>query len=147
MVIGEMERRDYEYIDFAGIYWLAEGLETEVDTRLYAADIIHEAGYHFYWIPYFFASGTLWADKAGFDAVALQPNHFFEESTDATSAGAGGMTRVDNAAKLANYSHIGLEMEFDSRVMQSPLRYNQFLDYGTSQDRMRMLSPNAGLRL
>lgn len=63
MVIGEMERRDYEYIDFAGIYWLAEGLETEVDTRLYAADIIHEAGYHFYWIPYFFASGTLWADK------------------------------------------------------------------------------------
>ncbi|MBC8559031.1 DUF4855 domain-containing protein [Fumia xinanensis] len=142
MVIGEMERRDYEYIDFSGIYWLAEGLGDEVNTRLYAADIIHEAGYHFYWIPYFFASGTLWADKAGFDAVALQPNHFFEEPTNATSAGAGGTTRVDNAAKLANYAQIGLEMEFDNRVMQSPLRYNQYLDYLNSGVKNGFDGPN-----
>ncbi len=175
-VITEMESRNYEYIDFAGIYWLAETLGTEVEPRLYAADLIHDAGYHFYWIPYFFASGTLWADKAGFDAVALQPNHFFDEPMDAadlihdagyhfywipyffasgtlwadkagfdavalqpnhffdepmdtTGAGAGGTTRVDNAAKLASYGQIGIEMEFDNRIMDSPHRYNQYLDY------------------
>ncbi len=128
-VITEMESRNYEYIDFAGIYWLAETLGTEVEPRLYAADLIHDAGYHFYWIPYFFASGTLWADKAGFDAVALQPNHFFDEPMDTTGAGAGGTTRVDNAAKLASYGQIGIEMEFDNRIMDSPHRYNQYLDY------------------
>ena len=129
LVIGEMESRDYQYIDFCGIYWLDETMGTDIEQPLYASNIIHQAGYHFYWIPYFFASGTLWADKGGIDTVALQPNHFFDEPMDSTSAGAGGTTRVDIAAKLASYGQIGLEMEFDLRVMDSPQRYNQFLDY------------------
>lgn len=127
LVLKEMEK--YEYIDFVGFYWLSEdGAYTPTAIR-YASDCVHERGCYLYWIPYFFGSGNLWGDQLGFDAVAIQPNHYFGSPYDLTGDGRFGTERVVNAAKMASYGVTGIEMEVDERIIDDLGKYNQFLDY------------------
>lgn len=128
-VFDGIENGDYEYIDFCGIYWLSEGMGDDNTMVQYTADLVHEKGYLMYWIPFFKAYGSLWSEKAGIDATAMQVNHFFDNPLEPGTAADGGMTRVLNTGKLASYAQIGVEMEFDSRVFDSPWRYNLYLDY------------------
>ena len=121
---------NYEYIDFSGYYWLEENIVYSQESPVYAGERVHEMGLHYFWIPYYDASGNLWADDFGFDATAIQPNHYFDEARVPGSAGVIGNKRIEAAAGLASYGQAGIEIEFDDRVAGDDMSWaNKFIDY------------------
>ncbi|MEG2597318.1 MAG: DUF4855 domain-containing protein, partial [Oscillospiraceae bacterium] len=128
-ITSYVEKGQYDHINFKGFYWLNEDGGYTRNIIEYAADKVHETGTYFYWIPFYFGSGALWSRDLGFDATALQPNHFFADPGDDKGYGADGTKQVINAAKLASYANIGIEIECDERMLTDPTRYNQYLDY------------------
>lgn len=99
----------YENLELTGFYWLEESTAKCGDLPKDVSDYIHQLDKRFYWIPYWNAQGyNLWR-KLGFDTAFLQPNHFFDkEITD---------DRLLQACNTANKFNMGLEVEFDSRVL------------------------------
>lgn len=99
----------YENLELTGFYWLEESIANCGDLPKDVSEYIHTLNKRFYWIPYWGAMGyNLW-EKLGFDAAFLQPNHFFnKEITD---------DRLESACRTADKFGMGLEMEFDSRVL------------------------------
>ena len=128
-VFTEMLSGKYEYIDFKGMYELNEQLDFRESVR-YASEKTHSYGdYYYYWIPHYRSSGYMWGKDYGIDCTAFQPNHFFEQPEDEMDFGAGGTKQVETALKIAAYSNIGLEMEFDDNLFTRPSWYNLGLDY------------------
>lgn len=81
--LAELDRRwnekSYEHLEFVGLYWLAEAIDTSSDYRLLqeVSKLVEARGQTFLWIPYFSAAGwSQWKD-AGFDAAIYQPNYMF----------------------------------------------------------------------
>ncbi len=142
-VIKGIEEGNYEYIDFVGFYWLEELAGYWPNTTQLATQRVHELGYKMFWIPFFFANGYLWGDEMGFDAVAYQPNHFFESPYDTNDAGLLGTRQIDRACWAANYGNIGLEVEVDANAFENPSKYNQYLDYLNSAVNNGMDGKNA----
>ncbi len=68
-------------------------------------------GYKFYWIPYFSSVGYFWNADLGFDAITLQPNHFFADPNDNTF-GAGGTTIIGTTAQW------NADLGFDAITLQ-----------------------------
>ncbi len=126
-VINRIENGNYHYIDFKGFYWINE-YPNEISRIIYTNELIHSLELKSYWIPYFHSRGYLWQETLGFDAITLQPNHFFSDSYGNT-LGAGGTKVVETVAKLGAYANIGVEMEFDLRLDIDKDAYNRFLDY------------------
>ncbi len=122
-----IQNGNYEYIDFLGFYWVNE-YPSGIPRIQYASEQVHNMGYKFYWIPYFSSAGYFWNDDLGFDAITLQPNHFFADPNGNT-LGAGGTTIIGTTAQIAAYAGLGVEMEFDGRLSQDVDKYNQGLDY------------------
>lgn len=119
----------WEYIDFSGFYWFNEQLGYHSEYILYNTDYCHELGYKMSWIPFNYANGNLWPQDLGLDMVALQPNHFFGNGFEPGTQATVGNDWLDLVAYNASYAQIGLEMEFDGRLWEDPVKYNQFLDY------------------
>jgi len=119
----------WDYIDFSGFYWFNEQLGYHSEYILYNTQKCHELGYKMSWIPFNYANGNLWPQDLGLDMVALQPNHFFKNGFEPNTSSTVGNGWLDRVAYLANYAQIGLEMEFDGRLWEDPVKYNQFLDY------------------
>ncbi len=119
----------WEYIDFSGFYWFNEQLGYHSEYILYNTQKCHELGYKMSWIPFNYANGNLWPQDLGLDMVALQPNHFFGNGFEPGTQATVGNDWLDLVAYNANYAQIGLEMEFDGRLWEDPVKYNQFLDY------------------
>ena len=118
----------YQYVDLVGYYWLDEAVN-RVDRIRYTASRVQNKGYKFFWIPYYTVPGALYGKDLQFDAVAYQPNHFFPDAYNENDIGLIGTKQVVNAAKLAAYANIGLELEIDDRLLTNVDKYNQGLDY------------------
>jgi len=122
-----VENSSYDYLDFKGFYWMNE-YPSRTDMIAYANDLVRETGYKSYWIPYFNSVGYFWNEDLRFDALTLQPNHFFHSSKENT-LGAGGTTIIGTVAKLGAYGGFGVEMEMDVALMSDVDAYNRGLDY------------------
>lgn len=123
--IGELTDRwkkgNYSHLELVGLYWLNESvnaLEEQVVIR--ASELVHDLDLAFFWIPYFTARGIRSWERLGFDAVALQPNHFFD-GTDAS--------RIQRTAEIAQMTRIGLEIELDDRVFHDAAYRQKYIDY------------------
>ncbi|MEW9125259.1 MAG: DUF4855 domain-containing protein, partial [Thermotaleaceae bacterium] len=109
-------------IELSGIYWYKETMDATIpdEERLvrYGADLVHQRGHKFYWIPYFGSRGyENWKDY-GFDYVILQPNFYAKEDPPEE--------RMDNVAALARKYHLGVELELDDKVLYNRFYYDLF---------------------
>lgn len=99
----------YDNLELVGFYWIEESTAKCGDLPKYISEYIHQLNKRFYWIPYWYAPGFDQWKELGFDTAFLQPNHFFDKSViDA---------RLRDACKLAKAKGMGVEMEFDSKVL------------------------------
>lgn len=116
--------KGYSHLQLSGLYWLNEEVAPDGtrDSELirFAADRVHDAGLKYYWIPRY--RGYHFHDwkELGFDAVAYQSNHFFQDSD---------RTRIDDAAQLAKALGMGVEIEFDERINEDAGFAKRMLDY------------------
>lgn len=112
-------------LDLAGFYWVAEQVPHTNDLFPELSQLVHARGKEFFWIPYWQPKSRL-ADwrSFGFDEACLQPNYFFHPSL---SAG-----RLQNACDFARGHGMGLEMEFDGRMISDPAvfepRFHAYLE-------------------
>lgn len=112
----------FEALDLAGIYWYKETMDASIpnEERLvrYAAELVHEEGQKFYWIPYFGSNGyERWSDY-GFDYVFLQPNFYATDDPP--------KERMDNVAQLARELQLGVELEIDDKVSSNRFYHDLF---------------------
>ena len=123
----------YEYIELAGYYCLDEGVLSAYhvdDLVKYESAKLHEMDLKYYWIPYFGETTCLWGkDVFGFDAITFQPNHYFGNAYEENDKGFLGNDRVKNAARIASYGQMGIEMEVDGNATNKVGDANKFIDY------------------
>jgi len=112
-------------LDLAGFYWVAE--ESSSTTGLFPdlAQAVHARGKEFFWIPSYHVNTPLGDWKSfGFDEAWLQPNFFFHPGLSPL--------RLQNACDFARAHGMGLEMEFDPRMITDPVvyepRFHAYLD-------------------
>ena len=126
-VLNYIDNGGYEYIDFKGFYWMNE-YPDGIDRIEYTTAHVRALGYKSFWIPYFNSAGYLWNEDLGFDAIALQPNHLFNDPTGNT-LGAGGTKVIGTVARLGAYAKNGVEMEMNAQMLSEVDYYNNGLDY------------------
>lgn len=111
-------------LDLAGIYWYKETMDATIpdEDKLvrYAAELVHEEGLKFYWIPYFGSKGYERWPEYGFDYVILQPN--FYATNDPPKE------RMNNLAQLAKTYQLGVELEIDEKVTYNRFYYELFYE-------------------
>ncbi len=122
-------------LDLAGFYWLDETAPTNAEFIQAVARRVHARGKQFYWIPFWQPSH--WKGQwqsYGFDIAWQQPNHFFHpELPD---------SRLRDACYFADSHGMGLEMEFDPRMISQPnifmprfeAYFKAFDQFGVSQN-------------
>jgi hypothetical protein len=102
-------------LDLVGFYWLQEDALGSNSILPALAKQVHRRGRQFFWIPYWQPKSAVaignWRSY-GFDAVWQQPNYFFNPKTPDT--------RLQEACDFARRSGMGLELEFDGRVLSQP---------------------------
>lgn len=125
--LAELDRRwnekSYEHLEFVGLYWLAEAIDTSSDYRLLqeVSKLVEARGQTFLWIPYFSAAGwSQWKD-AGFDAAIYQPNYMFNTNIP--------LSRFEEAATRAKRYGMGVEIEADGTVLTSASGRERYLAY------------------
>lgn len=120
--IKMFDEANFDNVQLAGFYWLAEEATNSRDLVSDVADYTHAQGnYSLTWIPYFVADGNLeWRDL-GFDKAYLQPNYFFNEKIT--------WDRLDQACQKAFENDMSLEMEFDERALKKHGWGYRFHDY------------------
>lgn len=108
-LVKRFSENAYDNLELEGFYWLEESTVKCGDLPEYINRYVHLMGKKSYWIPYWYAPGFDQWKSLGFDIAFLQPNHFFDKTVlDA---------RLRDAYKLAKKFGMGLEMEFDSKVL------------------------------
>lgn len=112
-------------LDLAGFYWVAEQSPKPDDFLPDIARLVHAHGREFFWIPYYHPDHALTVWKSfGFDEAWLQPNYFFHPGLSTA--------RLQNACDFARAHGLGLEMEFDGRMISQPAvfepRFHAYLD-------------------
>ena len=107
---------DFPHLRLAGFYWRAESLNMNdpYDPWLIrrTADDIHAHDLHFYWIPFYGASGIPFARQLGLDAVFIQPGVSFHWEVAAVD-------RLRAAAELARHHHMGVEIELHWDILNA----------------------------
>ena len=115
------DRANFQNIELAGFYWIAEK-STHTSTILpQVADYLHKFKYTFNWIPYYTADGYAQWSQWGFDYAYLQPNYFFNESVPES--------RLQEACRLGAGANMGMEMEFDDNALASRGRAYRLRNY------------------
>ncbi|WP_063846223.1 DUF4855 domain-containing protein [Paenibacillus sp. FJAT-27812] len=113
----------YTNLELAGMYWLEEQISTSAtgpDLLRSASKKVHDSSLKLFWIPHFLAYKSHMWKEVGIDAVAFQPNYFFEEL---------GMERLEDASNIAKRYGMGLELEFDDRMVNDAVFRERFVDY------------------
>ncbi|MGE5623560.1 MAG: DUF4855 domain-containing protein [Methanocella sp.] len=110
-------------LELIGFWWHRESVPYEVsDTEeraiRMATDVIRQAGYKSFWIPYAHAQGFLDWKQVGFDASLVQPNYMFADVDK---------VRLKSVAEIAAQTGQGLEME--ERMTGQELEEQKWLDY------------------
>ncbi|MGY5342035.1 DUF4855 domain-containing protein [Paenibacillus glucanolyticus] len=122
-VLQRWDTNQYSNLELVGLYWLSEQVSTSAsgpDMLKYVNGQIHDEGLKSFWIPHFLAYKSYMWDEVGFDAVAFQPNYFFEDM---------GNERLDDAAYTAKRFGMGVEIEFDGRMLGDQVFRNRFKEY------------------
>ncbi|MGZ9585233.1 DUF4855 domain-containing protein [Paenibacillus marinisediminis] len=125
---------NYAHLELAGMYWLDEEVSTDnagEDLVRAASRLVQENQMKLFWVPHFNAyKSFLWKDL-GIDAAAFQPNYFFEDMN---------INRLEDAADIAKQYGMGIEMEFDNRMITDDVfrkRYIEYLDAGVKYGYMQ----------
>jgi len=113
----------YSNLELVGMYWLEEQISTSQNgpelIRL-SSQLVHDKGLKFFWIPHSVAyKSYMWKD-VGFDAVALQPNYFFDQMS---------YDRLEDAANTAKRFGMSNELEFDDRMLTDGTFRERYVDY------------------
>jgi len=107
-VMQRFAEAHFENLELWGFYWMNEGIVGgDSDIVRATADLLHERGLRFLWIPYFRAPGFDQCGKLGFDVAILQPNYAFITQHN-------GLVRNDRlieTADLARQYGLGIEIE------------------------------------
>jgi len=111
-------------VRLTGAYWLNEGLLPGDSARIaLAAAAARGADIRLLWIPSYRARGAgIWREL-GFSEAWYQPNVFFDTHTKTT--------QMDSAAEFAVTHGLGLELEFDRRLLRDTAyatRLDPYLD-------------------
>ena len=115
--VSEVERRfhvaAFPHLVLDGFYWLHE-LVPAADGAVVSAvaRAVHERHLRLLWIPYYEAENWDRWRALGFDDAWLQPNYFFDRTIPAT--------RLDSAVARAERVQMGIEVEFDWRLLDDP---------------------------
>lgn len=110
-------------LDLAGFYWVAEQSASTTGLFPGLAEAVHARGKELFWIPSYHVNTPLGDWKSfGFDQAWLQPNFFFHPELSPA--------RLQSACDFARAHGMGLEMEFDPRMITNPSVYEpRFHDY------------------
>lgn len=120
--------RNYKNLEFGGFYWFNElvgWLKDDSHIIREAADIVHEAGTYFLWIPYYVAHRYFLGYELGFDFVSMQPNYAFK--TDHP------FYRIPSCAQYTKQRGYTVEIEHTYQALGDPIfarRYMLYLYYG-----------------
>ncbi len=115
---------DFKNIELVAYYWFDEGVydeNNEVKLVKSISDFVHSKGLDFYWIPWYCAPGVdSWQDH-GFDVACMQPGYVFRE--DVLDS------RMENAAEIAKYFGMGIEIEIGYDSLKNEKLYRRYLEY------------------
>ena len=102
--------RGYGSLRLWGFYWLPEAV-TSGDTLIVQrfTSLVHRQGLKALWIPTFLGGSAMDWRGLGFDEACLQPNYFFDPTVQDA--------RLDSAVNRAVSVQMGLEIEFDKRLL------------------------------
>lgn len=125
--MNEVQQRwnenNYSNLELVGMYWVNEQIQpgnNGEDLPIYASNRVHEEGLKFFWIPHFYAYKSYMWEDVGFDAAAFQPNYFFENLN---------LNRLEDAANIAKQYGMGVEIEFDWRILTSEEHRQKYIEY------------------
>ena len=105
-----------KHLQLAGFYFVPERTVGGNARFLpLVAQRIHASGKQFFWIPYWQARGAGEWRQHGFDVAWQQPNHFFHPTVPDS--------RLEQACAFARQHDMGMEMEFDQRLLSQPQVY------------------------
>lgn len=117
------------HLELAGFYWVAEQATRARDILPHVSKVVHDRSLHFYWIPYWKASGAPDWRTLGFDYAWQQPNHFFHP-------GKVPDKRLGEATEFAKQHGLGLEFEADARAISNHTEFRpRFHAYLNAFDR------------
>jgi hypothetical protein len=105
-----------KHLTLAGFYFVPESIGHSNPQMLpVVAQYIHDQGLHFYWIPFWHAKlATNW-QAIGFDLASQQPNYFFHPQLPES--------HLQTTCDFARAHGMGMEMEFDDRLIKEPAVY------------------------
>lgn len=115
-VLSQWNSANYSNLELSGFYWDPESLQPNqpLDPELIQATaaMVHRYKLKFFWIPYYGAVGIANWRQLGFDDVTSQAGVAFNYNIDA-------VTRLASVASMAQYYHMGLEMEQPYNTMST----------------------------
>lgn len=112
----------FRHVVLDGYYWLHESIEgREAAVVAAVARSVHRAGCRLVWIPFYQAPGAAEWRRHGFDEAWLQPNYFFDLTLPTL--------RIDAAFRLATSLGMGVELEFDRRLLTDARYADRLLPY------------------
>ena len=102
-----------QHLTLAGFYFVPETATPANQQMLpVAAQKIHSLGLKFFWIPFWHAKIASDWPSLGFDIASQQPNYFFHPELPES--------HLQKACDFARDHGMGLEMEFDDRLITQP---------------------------
>jgi hypothetical protein len=126
-LLQRWRKAELKYLKLEGIYWYHELVDETVpgERRLIreTADMVHNQGLRFYWIPYFGSTGLPEWKELGFDYAFVQPNFYSDREIP--------VDRIEATVAVANRYGMGIEVEGDERMVRDlrfyQLYYNQLI--------------------
>ncbi len=118
----------YTNLELGGFYWMNEAvIWGNDDSAVIAevADVVHDMGSYFMWIPYYTANRYYLGYEMGFDFVNMQPNVAFDLDSP--------LWRFDSTAMLTKYNKMSVEIEHTREAMSDihfARNYMLYLYYG-----------------
>lgn len=102
-----------KHLTLAGFYFVPESATPANQQMLpVVAEKIHALGLKFFWIPFWHAKIAGDWKSLGFDIASQQPNYFFHPTLPEA--------QMQKACDFARGHGMGLEMEFDNRLITQP---------------------------
>ena len=126
--MDEFEKCGYENLELGGFYWMNESVMWEHDDShiiSLVADVIHDMGSYFMWIPYYTANRYYLGYEMGFDFVNMQPNVVFDLESP--------LWRFDSTAVLTKLNKMSVEIEHTTEAktdINYARNYMLYLYYG-----------------
>lgn len=111
-VRARFDEKNYQNVELAGFYWVAEDATATRNILNSVADYLKELKYSFNWIPYFTSDGHAQWKSLGFTFTYFQPNYYFHNNLD--------KSRLTEACKKAIEYDMDMEIEFEDNVCKYP---------------------------